>query len=128
MTEPFKNTSAVEMLEWYSQFMGTLHESISRALLKAGVSQSELARRIGVTRAAVSNWVTGQTHISYGNLLKVARALNMSLEEIYGENAQLAETKSEHELLQLAKQLEPEQLEHFLYIMKLAVDRQDSGR
>jgi transcriptional regulator with XRE-family HTH domain len=49
----------------------------ARGLL--GINASELARRMGISRAAVAQWETGQTVPSAGNLLKLADVLGVTL-------------------------------------------------
>jgi len=78
------------------------------ALRKAGINQSELARRIGVERAAVSKWVNGHATPTYGHLRKVAQVLNMSISEILGDEVVIAETKIEREILLELRKLSPE--------------------
>lgn len=59
--------------------MTNLAKRLRAALDESGMNQSELARRIGVSRGAVSFWLTGTTTSLAGdNLLKAAHALNIS--------------------------------------------------
>jgi phage repressor protein C with HTH and peptisase S24 domain len=59
--------------------MKTLAERLRMALTEAGISQSELSRRVGVTRSAVSLWFGGTTTSLDGdNLLKTAEVLDIS--------------------------------------------------
>lgn len=59
--------------------MTTLADRLRTALKQSGMNQSELARRIGVSRGAVSFWLTGATSSLAGdNLLKAAQALAIS--------------------------------------------------
>lgn len=59
--------------------MKTLAERLKLALVEAGISQSELSRRVGVTRSAVSLWFGGSTTSLDGdNLLKTAEVLGIS--------------------------------------------------
>ena len=59
--------------------MKTLAERLQIALDAAGIKQIELARRVGVTRGAVSLWFKGTTTSLEGeNLLKAAQALAIS--------------------------------------------------
>jgi len=56
-----------------------------RAHLKArGISQSELARRIGVSRQAVSLWLRkdGPVNLQGAHLIRVSGALGMSVEDL----------------------------------------------
>jgi len=57
----------------------SLRERLKRSLKQAGISQSELARRCGVTRSAVSLWLSGTTYTLEGaNLTRAAIALGVS--------------------------------------------------
>jgi phage repressor protein C with HTH and peptisase S24 domain len=59
--------------------MKTLAERLKIALAQAGIKQIELARRVGVTRGAVSLWFKGTTTSLEGeNLLKTAQILGVS--------------------------------------------------
>jgi transcriptional regulator with XRE-family HTH domain len=50
-----------------------------------GISQSELAEKLNVTRQAVSNWETGKTQPDIDTLHKIADILEVSIDElIYG--------------------------------------------
>jgi transcriptional regulator with XRE-family HTH domain len=56
-----------------------------RAYLKArGISQSELARRVGVSRQAVSLWLQkdGQVNLQGRHLIRVSRALGLAAEKL----------------------------------------------
>lgn len=59
--------------------MSTLQERISLLLNKTGLSQSELATRIGIKQPSVNAWVNGKTKKIEGeNLLNAAAALGVS--------------------------------------------------
>lgn len=61
--------------------METLAERLKSALSKADLSQADLARRVGVSRGAVSLWISGSTkELSSDNLLAAARALGVTPE------------------------------------------------
>lgn len=56
----------------------TLAERITKAREEAGMSKSDLARRVGVSASAVGQWENGETKTIEGeNLLKVAAACNV---------------------------------------------------
>lgn len=62
-------------------YMTTLSERVTAALEAAGMDQSDLARRVGVTSVAVNNWCTGETKSIKGkNLLRAAAALKVNPE------------------------------------------------
>lgn len=59
--------------------MDTLAKRLKFSLEKANMSQAALARRVGVSRGAVSLWLSGTTkEISMDNLIEVASALGVS--------------------------------------------------
>ena len=58
---------------------------------KAGLSQEELADKLGVTRQAVSKWECGESSPDTDNLIALAKLYNVTLDElIYGEKAKEA--------------------------------------
>jgi phage repressor protein C with HTH and peptisase S24 domain len=68
------NTQAFNLLD-----MKTLADRLKLALDQAGIKQIELARRIGITRGAVSLWFKGTTtNLEGENLLKAAQILGVS--------------------------------------------------
>ena len=54
--------------------------AIARAREDLGITQTELARRLGLSRTAVYNWEHGETTPSANRLREVARALGLDLE------------------------------------------------
>lgn len=56
----------------------TVGNRIKRARERAGLSQSELARIAGVTRASVSHWEMDKTHPRPNHIRTIANALNVS--------------------------------------------------
>jgi len=55
-------------------------DNIKRALEAAGVRPAELARRLGLTPQAVSQWLAAQTTPSARRLIAIAKELNISVE------------------------------------------------
>jgi transcriptional regulator with XRE-family HTH domain len=58
---------------------------IRAARQRAGLNRSELARKIGVTPAAVSGWELGAPGPLLGNLEKIAKVTNTPLSVLLGE-------------------------------------------
>lgn len=55
----------------------------------AGITQSELARRLGVGRATVSQWVCGGAYPSTVLLPALAEALGCSIDDLFSESVLL---------------------------------------
>ena len=63
-----------------------LGEKILAARKKAGLSQTDLADLVGVSRQSVSKWETGESSPEAGNLLPVAKALNVTVDWLLSED------------------------------------------
>jgi transcriptional regulator with XRE-family HTH domain len=57
-------------------------KSIKELRTRAGLTQLELAIRLGVTPSAVYKWERGSSEPSATNLRDLARALDVSMDEI----------------------------------------------
>jgi len=95
--------------------MNVLHNIGSRirdARLDRGLTQDQLAARVGVSRSAVAQWETGRTGQVTGNLSRIARALEVNVEYlIYGEDKRIpleARQGDELALLRLYRECDPE--------------------
>lgn len=49
----------------------------------AGLSQTELAKRIGVTQSSIADWERGKCSPRAGSAVKLARVLRCSLDDIF---------------------------------------------
>lgn len=56
-----------------------------KARMIAGITQTELAEKIGVSAVAVNKWENGHTFPSVKRLRAVANALNITVEELISE-------------------------------------------
>lgn len=59
-----------------------LGNNIKKILEKKKVTQSELARRMGVTRSAVYYWTSGKANVLNSNLAGIATCLCVSVKEL----------------------------------------------
>ncbi len=57
-------------------FRATLGQKLRLARLRAGMTQQDLANRLGVTRPAITQWESSQTEPSHKHLFKAAELLN----------------------------------------------------
>ncbi|QGP92210.1 helix-turn-helix protein [Neomoorella glycerini] len=64
-----------------------MRTALRRVRLQAGLTQSELARRVGLTRASYTNIEKGRKNPSVGTALRIARALNRPVEELFADES-----------------------------------------
>lgn len=84
--------------------MGNVKDAISKNILfyrkQKKMSQKDLAKQIGVNNSAISNWENGINSIDIETLFKVCKALDISIDTIFGEsnknNCYLNSEESEH--------------------------------
>jgi transcriptional regulator with XRE-family HTH domain len=62
---------------------------IEKYIRDSGISQSELARRLGVSQPTVSDWISGKKTPSGDKVLLLSREMGISVERVlkslYGE-------------------------------------------
>ena len=74
--------------------MFALSENIRTLRRARGLSQEELACRLGVSRQSVSLWEQGETNPSVENIYSMSEVLCASFDELMGSGAPTAETSS----------------------------------
>ena len=62
--------------------MSDFARNIKRRRAERGMSQEQLAEKLGVSRQAVSKWENGTSDPSTSNLLAIARLYGVSAEEL----------------------------------------------
>ena len=63
-----------------------LNERIRELRNAAGISQVELAEKLGVSKQSVSNWENDNIQPSIEMLVKIARTFNVSTDFLLGED------------------------------------------
>ena len=103
---------------------------IQKAREEAGLSQEELASRLGNTQAALSNYELGKRRLYLANIEQIARELNKPLSYFLNESAMPAntepgETQDEtiSEIIKLLTQLPSEEKKYILEYIKWRRDR-----
>ena len=74
-------------------FFIALGERISLLRKAHGITQAQLAETLGVSQQTVQAYEVGRRRIQVAALPVVARTLNVSLEELFGESKQAARGK-----------------------------------
>jgi transcriptional regulator with XRE-family HTH domain len=103
---------------------------IQKAREEAGLSQEELASRLGYTQAALSNYELGKRRLYLANIEQIARELNKPLNYFLEEyaipaNVEKGEPLDEtiSEILKLLSELPPEERQYLLEYIKWRRDR-----
>ncbi len=66
-----------------------LYEKIKTLRVNSGMSQVQLAERLGVTKSAVNAWETGTNSPSLSYIIKLARIFGVSTDYLLGVNERL---------------------------------------
>ncbi len=64
-----------------------MRTALRRARLRAGLTQAEVARRVGLTRASYTNIEGGYKDPSILTALRIARILNEHVEKLFGDQS-----------------------------------------
>jgi transcriptional regulator with XRE-family HTH domain len=59
-----------------------LGKNLKRIRTKKGISQGDIVRSVGIDRAFVSNIENGKTNPTLATISKLAKALNVKIEEL----------------------------------------------
>jgi len=65
--------------------MTQIRVSLRSVRLRAGLTQAELARRVGISRTAYTNIEKGHKHPSLVTALRIARVLNEHVEDLFAD-------------------------------------------
>lgn len=65
--------------------MGTIGENIREARKSKGITQQELARRIGKTQSLIGQYETGARKPKAENVALIAKAMRVDIRELFGE-------------------------------------------
>lgn len=63
-----------------------IYKNLRKYLKRSGLTQERLAEKIGYSRSAVNDWVAGKTVPNAYALLDIAKALKISVLDLYGES------------------------------------------
>lgn len=72
------------MRERFGVALKTVAKRIVRARNRLDITDAELARRVGVTRSTVHDWVHGEHEPTLASLRKLAEALECDVGELMG--------------------------------------------
>lgn len=64
----------------------TIGENIKKARKKAGLKQSDLADKLGITQSAIAMFENDKTNIKLSTIRKISDALSLSMADLIGNN------------------------------------------
>ncbi len=79
-----------------------IHKVLAEKRREKGVTQEELASHMGVSKASVSKWETGQSYPDISLLPRLAAYYNITIDQLMGYSAQLSQKESSHLFKRLA--------------------------
>src|SRR3954462_14939567 len=90
----------------------SIGQRVKTERLERGLTQDELAQRVGVSRSAVAQWETGRAGQLTGNLARIAAVLDTSVEHLMHGGDKRAPLQpqlgDEIALLRLYRECDPE--------------------
>jgi transcriptional regulator with XRE-family HTH domain len=108
----------------------TIGKKIQKAREEAGLSQEEMASRLGYTLAALSNYELGKRRLYLANIEQIARELNKPLSFFLDESKLSApenqgkiKDEIQEEIIQILSELPVEEKKNILEYIKWRKDR-----
>ena len=108
----------------------TIGNRIQKAREEAGLSQEELASRLGYTQAALSNYELGKRRLYLANIEQIAKELNKPLSYFLEDTAEAIKTGQEKaqdeiisEINKLLSELLPEERKNILEYIQWRKER-----
>jgi DNA-binding XRE family transcriptional regulator len=74
---------------WNSEDMAHAPPRLREARQAAGLTQVALAERIGVKQPHVARWETGRVEPGARTAIKIARAVNAKVEDVWGDDREV---------------------------------------
>lgn len=94
--------------------MGEISYNLVSLLDEKNITQSELARKTGISKGSISQYVNGSVDMSARNVVKIAEALGVTTDRLLGTGFDRAAGSGDASLTRLLvsySQLKPEQRE-----------------
>lgn len=85
-----------------------IRANLSRLLGESGIKNAELARRVGVSKAAVSNWLSGENSIDIDLVPAICDVFGVTIDEFLGHGRPAHELLSpdERELIDIYRNMD----------------------
>lgn len=118
-----------KMLDLEVYYMAAVKDEITKNLLyyrkKSGLTQKELAEKIGVKNTAVSNWESGNNSIDIETLFSACEIFGVTLNDMYGrystsESSGAVLSQNEDRLLSAFRSLNQQGQEYIMQTVSMA--------
>lgn len=90
-----------------------------------GLSQEELAEKIGISTTHMSHIETGNTKLSLSVFVDIANALNVQTDDLLDEREIVATARANRELSEILDDCSPEQLNIIADVVKAMINSMD---
>lgn len=106
--------------------MSTVKDEIAKNLLyyrkRAGLTQKQLAEKLGVKNTAVSNWESGNNSIDIDTLFAACAVFGVTINDMYGQSYAPSQSLSDDELrlLSMYRELNSQGKEYILKTITMA--------
>lgn len=98
-----------------------ISDNIKEIRIRRGLTQAQLADKVGVSEKTVSSWEVGRTEPNMGYIESISKALNCQKSELVGEPAVLSDT--EYTLLKKFRVLDGFGVKSVLSVLNNEYDR-----
>lgn len=106
--------------------MSTVRDEIAKNLLyyrkRAGMTQKQLAEKLGVKNTAVSNWESGNNSIDIDTLFAACDVFGVTINDMYGQSSTKEQSLSDDELrlLSMYRELNSQGKDYILQTITMA--------
>ena len=91
------------------------HECLVKIMEEKGINQAQLCKLSGIATSAMSHYVRGETEPSFTKVIAIAKALNVSVDDLAGKPKPFAAlSPDERELVRLCRSMSQDDRETLL--------------
>jgi DNA-binding XRE family transcriptional regulator len=70
----------------------TLREHVASAINTSGMSKKEIAAHLGLTQAAISNWLAGKTVPDIETMIRLCKLFHLTLNDMYFDDVPIIQS------------------------------------
>ena len=96
-----------------------LGNRIKNKRLSQKLTQEKLAEMVDLSAVYIGQIERAERHLSIGNLVKLANALNCAIDELLKESTMNNKNAKLYELVEVARELSPKNIEKIIEVIKV---------